>query len=38
MVNGEWVVRGFRHRDEARIAARFRACVEKIAESKARSP
>jgi formimidoylglutamate deiminase len=38
MVNGEWVVCGFRHRDEARIAARFRACVEKIAESKARSP
>ncbi|HET9836307.1 MAG TPA: amidohydrolase family protein, partial [Rhodanobacteraceae bacterium] len=38
MVNGEWVVRAFRHRDEAGIGARFRACVEKIAESKARSP
>ena len=38
IVNGEWVVRDFRHREEAGIGARFRACVERIAESKARSP
>ena len=31
MVNGEWVVRDFRHRDEARIAARFRSSVEALA-------
>lgn len=31
MVNGEWVVRDFHHRDEERIAARFRATVEQLA-------
>jgi formimidoylglutamate deiminase len=30
MVNGEWVVRDFRHRDEERIAARYRAAVERL--------
>ena len=29
MVGGEWVVRGHRHRDEERIAARYRAVVER---------
>ncbi|HNR91756.1 MAG TPA: formimidoylglutamate deiminase [Dokdonella sp.] len=33
MVNGEWVVRGFRHRDEARIAARYRAVVTRLMNS-----
>ncbi|HEY3521951.1 MAG TPA: formimidoylglutamate deiminase [Rhodanobacteraceae bacterium] len=33
MVNGEWVVRDFRHRDEERIAARYRRCVCKLAEN-----
>ena len=31
MVDGDWVVRDFRHRDEARIAARFRKVVEALA-------
>ena len=31
MCAGHWVVRNFRHRDEARIAARYRAVVEKLA-------
>jgi len=31
MVNGETVVRDFRHRDEQRIAARYRGAVEKLA-------
>ena len=31
MVNGEWVVRDFHHRDEERIAARFRKAVETLA-------
>src|SRR5690348_12199814 len=31
MANGEWVVRDFRHRDEERIAARFRKAVETLA-------
>ena len=31
MVNGETVVRDFRHRDEQRIAARYRTAVEKLA-------
>ncbi|MFI4970223.1 MAG: formimidoylglutamate deiminase [Lysobacterales bacterium] len=31
MVAGEWVVRDFRHRDEARIAARYREVVERLA-------
>ncbi len=30
MVGGEWVVRGFRHRDEARIAANYRSVVERL--------
>jgi formimidoylglutamate deiminase len=30
MVNGEWLVRDFQHRDEARIAARYRAVVAKL--------
>jgi formimidoylglutamate deiminase len=31
MVAGDWVVRDFRHRDEARIAARYRAAVARLA-------
>jgi formimidoylglutamate deiminase len=31
MVAGEWVVRGFRHRDEAGIAVRYREVVERLA-------
>lgn len=31
MVAGEWVVRGGRHRDAGRIAARYRAVVERLA-------
>ncbi|WP_300614850.1 formimidoylglutamate deiminase [Dokdonella sp.] len=31
MVAGDFVVRGFRHRDEARIAARYRDVVERLA-------
>jgi len=31
MAGGEWRVREFRHRDEARIAARYRAVVEALA-------
>lgn len=31
MCGGQWVVRSFRHRDEARIAARYRAVVERLA-------
>ncbi|OOG58291.1 formimidoylglutamate deiminase [Rhodanobacter sp. B05] len=31
MCGGHWVVRDFRHRDEQRIAARYRAVVEKLA-------
>jgi formimidoylglutamate deiminase len=31
MVGGEWVVRGFTHRDEDRIAARYRTVMEKLA-------
>jgi formimidoylglutamate deiminase len=34
MVAGEWVVRDFRHRDEARIAARYREVVERIAKAR----
>src|SRR5690606_28347490 len=30
MVNGEWVVRDFRHRDEQRIASRYKAVVGKL--------
>ena len=30
MVNGDWVIRDFQHRDEARIAARYRAVVAKL--------
>ncbi len=30
MVNGDWVVRDFRHRDEARIAARYRAVISRL--------
>jgi formimidoylglutamate deiminase len=32
MVAGKWVVRAFRHRDEERIAARYRAVVERLAQ------
>jgi len=28
---GQWVVRGFRHRDEERIAARYRTAVQRLA-------
>jgi formimidoylglutamate deiminase len=31
LVNGKWIVRGFRHRDEERIASRYRAVVGKLA-------
>lgn len=31
MAGGEWMVRDFRHRDEARIAARYRETVEALA-------
>jgi formimidoylglutamate deiminase len=31
MCGGEWVVRDFRHRDEARIAAHYRATVSALA-------
>jgi formimidoylglutamate deiminase len=31
MVNGEWAVRDFRHRDEERIAARYRNAVQRLA-------
>jgi formimidoylglutamate deiminase len=30
MVNGDWVVRDFRHRDEERIATRYRAVLSKL--------
>ena len=30
MVNGDWVVRDSRHRDEARIAARYRAVIARL--------
>ena len=33
MVNGDWVVRDFRHRDEERIAARYRAVVTRLLAS-----
>jgi len=33
MAGGHWVVRDFRHRDEARIAARFRAAMERLVQS-----
>ena len=33
MVDGEWVVRDSRHRDEARIAVRYRAAVERLASA-----
>ncbi|HEX7817377.1 formimidoylglutamate deiminase [Dyella sp.] len=33
MVGGQWVVRDFHHRDEAGIAARYRAVVEQLATS-----
>jgi len=33
MVNGAWVVRDFRHRDEERIAARYRETARRLAES-----
>ncbi|HET8941979.1 MAG TPA: formimidoylglutamate deiminase [Rudaea sp.] len=32
MVNGDWVVRDFRHRDEERIAASYRSVVERLAK------
>jgi len=32
MVGGEWQVRGFVHRDEERIAARYRTVMEKLAQ------
>jgi len=31
MVGGEWMVRGFTHRDEDRIAARYRTVMERLA-------
>jgi formimidoylglutamate deiminase len=32
MVGGEWVVRHFVHRDEERIAARYRSTMERLAQ------
>ena len=32
MCGGDWVVRGFRHRDEERIAARYRRVVDELAK------
>ena len=32
MAGGQWVVRDFRHRDEARIAARYRMAVMRLAQ------
>ncbi|MGH8114181.1 MAG: formimidoylglutamate deiminase, partial [Rhodanobacteraceae bacterium] len=31
MVDGKWVVRNFRHRDEQRIAARYHEVVRRLA-------
>ncbi len=33
MANGQWVVRDFRHRDEERIAARYRETARKLIDS-----
>ena len=33
MVGGAWIVRGFHHRDEERIAARYREAVERLARA-----
>jgi formimidoylglutamate deiminase len=33
MVGGKWVVRDFRHRDEERIAARYRETAKRLADS-----
>ena len=33
MVNGDWVVRDFRHRDEERIAARYRETAKRLADA-----
>jgi formimidoylglutamate deiminase len=33
MVAGDWVVRAFRHRDEERIASRYREVVERLARA-----
>jgi formimidoylglutamate deiminase len=33
MVNGQWAVRDFRHRDEERIASRYRETVNRLRES-----
>jgi len=33
MCGGRWVVRDFRHHDEAGIAARYRAVVERLAQA-----
>ena len=33
MVNGEWAVRDFRHRDEERIAARYRETAKRLADA-----
>jgi formimidoylglutamate deiminase len=33
MASGKWVVRDFRHHDEVRIAARYRAAVERLAQA-----
>jgi formimidoylglutamate deiminase len=33
MAGGSWVVRDFRHRDEARIAARYRAAMQQLTAS-----
>ncbi len=33
MVSGEWVVRDFRHRDEERIAGRYRDTVQRLAQA-----
>ncbi len=38
MVDGEWVVRDFRHRDEDAIAARYRQAITRILAPASRSP
>jgi formimidoylglutamate deiminase len=38
MVDGEWVVRDFRHRDEEAIAARYRQAITRILAPASRAP
>jgi formimidoylglutamate deiminase len=38
MVDAEWVVRNFRHRDEDAIAARYRQAITRISAPASRAP